>query len=83
MNDLVSIIDSNRAEIARRLPSYMSEAQFFNMCYAIKRNKNIVEVAQQRGGPQGRKAPSKVRLIALSRPPGICGHQHVTPPSLP
>ena len=44
MNDLVSIIDSNRAEISRRLPSYMSETQFFNMCYAIKRNRKIAEI---------------------------------------
>lgn len=50
MNDVVPIktlIDSHRAEIATRLPKYLSPEQFFQLCYSIERQPKLAAAARR------------------------------------
>src|SRR5215472_3161603 len=42
-----SLVERNRAEIVKRLPSYLSEAQFFQLCKELDRDRKITAVAQR------------------------------------
>jgi recombination protein RecT len=41
------LIDSKRADIVQRLPSYLSPTQFFALCYALDRNPKLQAAAQR------------------------------------
>ena len=49
MNELVvkDFVDRYRGDILSRLPKYINEAEFFNLCYAIQRDRKLMDIARQ------------------------------------
>jgi len=45
---IATLIERNRESLLKRLPSYLSPEQFFQLCHALDRNKKLAALAQRK-----------------------------------